>query len=609
MHQLFISHAEEDADLALGLAAEFEKAGYCVWYYERDTVPGLAYLAQVGSAIEEALIIILIISPDSVKSTQVDREVVRAFESGKEFIPVLCRISHEEFQRAQPSWRQALGAVSSVKLQPDRLGDLVAKLKEGLRRMGVVPRNACDTAGRITSLAVLPLLNLSGDPGQEYFADGITELLCAQLGRLSALRKVTSRTTIMQYKGTTKRIPEIASELGVDAIIEGSVQREGNSVLVSIQLIAGPTDRHLWATSYEREVSSLLKLETDLAQAIASEIRIHVTPEEERRLDDKKSFNPGAVDAYLKGRSQYWSPVMHWPHLQTAEEHYKEALKIDPECAWAHAGLAEVYVVRTFNLGQRAKLWLAKAKESAQQALACDDFLAEAHTVMAWVKMMLDWDWSGAEDEIRRAIRLNPSHCQAHSWYGSILTALGRFDEASAELKRGQELDPLSPLSNFSVPAPAYMKGDYAQALKEAHQLLDRGPQFVYARFYTAAVYLQQGKFRECIAECLKLPDQFWEIETEPILAQAYALSGDRTKALTMLERLKGSFPADGQPAYSIASLYAVLGDTAEAIRWLDQAYVDRSSRMHTLAVNPIFRRLHLDSRFSAILKKMNLQV
>lgn len=469
----------------------------------------------------------------------------------------------------------------------------------------VLPKSS---GGPITSLAVLPFLNLSGDPNQEYFVDGITELLCNELGGVSALKKVTSRTTVMQYKGTTKNVPQIASELGVDAVVEGSVQRESDRVLLSIHLIDGRTDRHLWGNNYEREVSSLLKLKTDLARAITSEIMVQLTPEEKARFDSTKSTPPEALDAYLKGRFEYWSPSMQWSDLQTAEDYYKQAIAIDPGCARAYSGLADIYIVRIFFRGQRAKPWLAKAKASMEQALALDDSLAEAHTTAAWVKMMLDWDWSGAEREVRRAIQLNPSYSLAHTWYGHILSALGRFDEASAEMKRGQELDPFSPLIYTWVPGPAYLSGDYTQALETSRKLLNSSPSCVYAHFMIARVYLEQGKFEEAIAESLKLPDRFWEIELDPILPRAYALSGRRVEALKTLEQFKTASQTYTPPAYSIASICTALGDHDQAFRWLDQAYEDLSCQLYKLGVDPAFRPLHPDPRFGALLKKMNLR-
>jgi serine/threonine protein kinase/tetratricopeptide (TPR) repeat protein len=461
---------------------------------------------------------------------------------------------------------------------------------------------------KIESLALLPLLNLSGDPKQEYFVDGITELLCTELGSVSALKKVTSRTTIMQYKATSKQVPQIAMELGVDAVVEGSVQREGNSVLVSIQLIDGHADRHLWARNYAREVSSLLKFKTELAREIASEIMVQLTPEEESRLATAKSIEPAALEAYLNGRCHYWSPGMHWSDLQLAEDSYQQAVALDPTCARAYAGLADVYILRMFRRGHRAKPWLDKALQSVHQALVLDDSLPEAHTAAAWVRMMHDWDWTGAEREVRRAIQLNPSYSQAHTRYGHLLCALGRFDEAAAEMKRGQELDPLSPLSNFAVPTPAYLRGDYTQAFEQARQLLNRGTSFQYAHYFIAATHLHQRRLAEAIAEAQKLPGRFWEVETEPIVAEAYALSGERARALQALEQIQPVSETGDLPAYSAACVFTALGDDDEAFHWLERAFEDRSGPLYGLGVHAAFRRLHPDPRFSALLRRMNLR-
>jgi Tfp pilus assembly protein PilF len=253
--------------------------------------------------------------------------------------------------------------------------------------------------------------------------------------------------------------------LGVDAVVEGSVQREHNTVLVSVHLIDGRADRQLWAETYEREIHGLLKLKTELARAIASKIRIELTPVEQVRIHDVKHVPSAAVDAYLKGRFEYWAPAMHWPQLQKAEDFYQQAITIAPAWGRAHAGLAEVNILRIFQKGQQTTPWLTKAQQSVEHALALDDSLTEAHTVAAWGKMMSHWDWLGAEQEFRRAIELNPNYSLAHTWYGHLLNALGRFGEAATEMMRSQELDPRSPLIYMWLAEPAYLMGDYSQAL------------------------------------------------------------------------------------------------------------------------------------------------
>ncbi|MEI6394111.1 MAG: tetratricopeptide repeat protein [Verrucomicrobiota bacterium] len=461
--------------------------------------------------------------------------------------------------------------------------------------------------GQIRSLAVMPLLNLSGDPGQDYFVDGVTELLCDELGTVSALHKVTSRTTIMQYKGTTKTLPQIAAELGVDAVVEGSVQREHNTVLVSVHLIDGRADRQLWAETYEREIHGLLKLKTELARAIASKIRIELTPVEQVRIHDVKHVPSAAVDAYLKGRFEYWAPAMHWPQLQKAEDFYQQAITIAPAWGRAHAGLAEVNILRIFQKGQQTTPWLTKAQQSVEHALALDDSLTEAHTVAAWGKMMSHWDWLGAEQEFRRAIELNPNYSLAHTWYGHLLNALGRFGEAATEMMRSQELDPRSPLIYMWLAEPAYLMGDYSQALKIARNLLRSCSDCIYAHFTIAKVFLEQGKFDEAIAECRKLPDRFWEIQVHPVLPRAYALSGRRAEALKVVKEITTNPQYHTPPAYSLACIYTALGETDQALRWLNRAYEERSSLIYKVGVEPAFRRLHGDLRFQALLKKMNL--
>jgi adenylate cyclase len=263
--------------------------------------------------------------------------------------------------------------------------------------------------------------------------------------------------------------------------------------------------------------------------------------------------------------------------------------------------------VRMFKRGQRTGPWLTKAQESVERALALDDSLAEAHTVAAWVKMMRHWDWPGAEQEFHRAIELNPGYSLAHTWYGHLLNALGRFGEAATEMKRGQDLDPRSPLIYTWVSEPAYLMGDYSQALEIASGLLNSNPGCVYAHFTIAKVYLEQGKFEEAIAECRKVPDRFWEVETDPVLPRAYALSGRRAEALKVLKELNSAPQNHTPPAYSLASIHSALGDTDQALRWLNRAYEERSGPIYRVGVEPAFRQLQADPRSQALLAKMNL--
>ncbi len=458
--------------------------------------------------------------------------------------------------------------------------------------------------GPITSLAVLPLLNLSRDPDQEYFVDGFTDLLCTELAGVSALKKVTSRTTIMQYKGTTKKTPEIARELGVDAVVEGSVQREANLIVVSIQLIEGATDRYLWATNYTREVSSLLKLQTELARGIAAEVKAKLTPEEEARLAGARIVNPAALEALLRGRH-------HEDHFQfdLARESYERAIALDPTYAEPRSALANWYVGAAFSGRELPRLMLAKGKEAATKSLELDDSLAEAHAGVGWFRMMLDWDWRGADQELKRALALNPGSVRAHGLYGFVLIALSRFDEAAAQMRRGQELDPLSWGSNVWLPSPAYNAGHYDESIDLARGILAKSTNFYPVCGVLGRAYLQKRMFKEALAQFEVMqahPGLGWDIQTQANLALTYALSGNRAEALKLLDQLKDKTHHTYLPAYEIAIVYTGLGEKEQALAWLAQAEEDRSGPIYLVKVEPIFSSLRSEPRFHELLKKMN---
>ena len=337
-------------------------------------------------------------------------------------------------------WRRAvLASVSVVAFLAVLFALNVGGLRERLRAPAAM--------APIKSLAVLPLDNISGDPEQEYFADGMTDALIAELGQISALR-VISRQSSMRYKGSDMPLPEIARELNVDAVVEGSVLHSGERVRVTAQLIGATPERHLWAESYERDLGNVLALHSEVAQAIARKIEIAVTPEEQTRLARVRPVNPEAHEAYLKGQ-YYLNMGVHDERFNKAIDYFNEAIEKDPAYALAYAGLAEAYA--RLGVYRPPKEFFPKAKAAAMKALELDDTLSEAHTSVAVARAFYDWDWAAAERGFKRAIELNPSSASAHVWYGDMLGALGRLDESLAETKRGHELDPVSWLTNAEL--------------------------------------------------------------------------------------------------------------------------------------------------------------
>jgi adenylate cyclase len=455
----------------------------------------------------------------------------------------------------------------------------------------------------IRSLAVLPLENLSGDPEQEYFSDGMTEALIAELSKIRALR-VISRQSVMRYKGTDKSMPQIAQELGVGAVIEGSVLHSEGRVRITAQLIGTGPERHLWANNYDRDLSDILILLSEVARAIAGEIQVTLTPEEETRLGSTRPVNPEAHEAYLKGR-YYWNKRTE-EDLKQAIAHFQQAIEINPVYALAYAGLADCYVVPTNPLPPREAL--PRAKAAATKALEIDNTLAEAHTSLAVVMMQYDWDWAGTEREFQRAIELNPNYATAHQWYAEYLAAMGRLDEAIAKVKRAEELDPLSLIISWNVGRILIFARQYDQALEQGRKILELYPTSDWeAHDILALAYEQKGMYDEAIAEY----EEAWGFTEEEIdeFRQAYAvgnMAGYWQKRLDILERPPKQEAVN--PFLSIP-IYARVGEKDQAFEWLERAYQEQSLGWFVvdLKVDPMLDPLRDDPRYADLLRRMNL--
>jgi TolB-like protein/Flp pilus assembly protein TadD len=460
-----------------------------------------------------------------------------------------------------------------------------------------VLRRAGPSIPKIESLAVLPLQNLSGDPSQEYFADGMTEELIATLGKISALR-VISRTSIMRYKKTDKSLPQIAKELNVDAVIEGSVLRSGDTVRITAQLIHAASDRHLWAESYQRGLRDILALQSDIAQQVAREVRIKLTPQEQTRLARSRPVDPVAYEAFLKGR--FYQSASGVGFSQKSLEYFQQAIDKDPQYAEAYAWLAVPYLQMGYSGVIPPQEAFQKAKAAATKALELDDTLAEAHAILAQVKCTYDWDWSGAEREFKRAIELNASSRMAHGWYGICLSCMGRFDEAIAEAKTAWELEPLSRLGLVEVYTFARRYDESIRALKRELELFPASPP---AHFRLNANYIHLGRFAEAISEC----EIFKKLEPGSIstwgCAQTYASAGRRAEAEREIRQyLKGRYV----DPWLMALYYASFGEKDKAFDWLRRAYDERSANICLLKIDPTLDTLRSDPRFQDLLRRMN---
>jgi len=475
-------------------------------------------------------------------------------------------------------------------------------------RLALPPRRSRRaTRGRIQAVAVLPLADLSDQqPAPDYFADGMTEALITDLAKIKALR-VISRTSVMQYKGVQRPLPQIARELNVDAVVEGSVLRSGKRVRITAQLIHAATDQHLWAESYERDLRDVLSLQSEVARAIANEIQVKLTPQEQARLVSARSIDPEAYQLYLKGRF-YWNKRTE-AGLKKGIEYFHQAIDLDPNYALAYAGIADCYSLLGWDLfgalPPREALPIAKA--AAKKALETDDSLAEAHNSLAWTKLAFDWDWMGAEREFKRAIELNPGYAVAHHWYAECLAGMGRYAEALAEIRQAQELDPLSLIISSIVGWVLYFDRKDDQAIAEFRKALELDPNFWVAHWTLGRAYEQKAMFVEAIAEIQKAIDFSGGSPLSlAALGHTYAVWGMRAEAERVLNELK-ELPEGYISPYGIAAIHAGLGEKDQAFIWLEKAYEERSGWLIWLRAEPISDPLRSDPRFQDLLRRVGL--
>jgi TolB-like protein/DNA-binding winged helix-turn-helix (wHTH) protein/Flp pilus assembly protein TadD len=457
---------------------------------------------------------------------------------------------------------------------------------------------------RIESVAVLPFENLSGDPAQEYFADGMTEELVTNLGKISPLR-VISRTSVMRYKGSRKSLPEIARELNVDAIVEGTVQRSGNRVRVTANLLYAPADRHLWADSYESELGNVLILQGKVARSIAGEIGIKLMPQEQIRLATSRPVNPEAYQAYLKGK--YYTSKWTEEGFKRALASFREAIDFDPTYAPAYEGLGEVHsFIGLWGLQPSAETF-PLAKAAAQKALGLDDGLADAHATLGFIKLVFDWDWSGAERELKRAVSLNASSSTAHISYGVFLTAMGRSNEAISETRKALELDPLTPTTNLQLGWVLYYARRYDESVAQLKKTLEAAPDLGYANMELAWNYAEKHMYAEAVTECQRAvtltPEEQVTLGT---CGRVYGLAGRHRDALDLLDRLKKLSARTYVDPYNVAGLYDGVGDKDHVVEWLERAYREHSASLYGLRIDIWFDQVRSDSRFQDLVRRMN---
>jgi TolB-like protein len=474
-----------------------------------------------------------------------------------------------------------------------------------LRSRPAVPPPAAGS-GAIRSIAVLPLDNYSGDPAQDYFAEGMTDEVTADLATISQLR-VISRGSAMQFAGKNRPpTPEIARRLNVDAVVEGSVSRSGDKVRITAQLIDAREDKHVWAKNFEKDSRDVLALQAELASAIAHEINVQLTPGEQSRLTQTLAVTPEAHDAYLRGRYFFNRPSDE--NLRKAIEQFEEAVRLSPTFALAYSGLSDAYLWAGYNEGfTTAAAAKPKAKAAAERAVALDDNSAEAHSSLATFKLFYEYDWPGCEREFRRAFALNPNYAFAHDQFGMALTFQGRFDEGIAEGAKAIDLDPLSPqiLIDASMPFLFQRKAKEAKALALRAAELD--PSFFFPPMVIAWADLDAGRFHEALPALQKAKGMDAPPFVTAYLAFARGASGDRDGAMAELADLR-KMSSDGSVLpFNLALVKLGLGDHAGALDGLEQAYAANSQMMPWIGRDHMFDPLRSEPRFAALLKQVNL--
>jgi TolB-like protein/predicted Zn-dependent protease len=451
---------------------------------------------------------------------------------------------------------------------------------------------------------VLPFLNLSADPENEYFADGITEDVIAHLSKIRAL-KVISRTSVMPFKKREQSLGQIAATLGVATIVEGSVRRAGDRVRIVAQLIDADTDEHLWVETYDRRLTDIFEIQTDVALHIAAALQAELSSAERSRIRQEPTSNVQAYQLYLQGR--HWRNQYTTDGTRRAIAYFDQAIAVDPGFALAHMGLALVYAETPVgNPTSRPELAFARAKEAIARALALDPRLGEAHAVLALLKFVCDYDWTGAEQEFKRALELNPGSGDIYDHYSWMLGAVARWDEAIAMAKRAQELDPLSQLSDLA--STLLRAGRVDEAIAEALRSIEFNPSYPRSRGVLGWAYLAQGRFDEAIEQIERAaalaPGDTMHLAQ---LGEVYGLAGRTDRARDVLKQLEDLSRARYVAPYHFAYVYTGLGDADRAMDYLEQAFAEGAGAIYGIKGSYAFASLRSHPRFTALLRRMNL--
>ncbi|MBA3766399.1 MAG: tetratricopeptide repeat protein [Acidobacteria bacterium] len=500
--------------------------------------------------------------------------------------------------------RATTGADSFVeKINRHRLASLVAILVliVGVALGGFYFARSTKT---INSVAILPFVNGSQNPNAEYLSDGLTESVISSLSQLPNL-KVMSRSAVFRYKGQNVDPQEIGRRLGVGAVLTGTVDQIGDSLVIKTELIDVSDGSQLWGEQYNRKISDLITVQQEISWKISKKLLLRLTGEEEKRMTKHYTENTEAYQLYLKGR-YFWNK-RDKESLDSGIKLFEEAIRIDPGYALAYSGMADSYALLA-DIGAVAPLdAMPRAKAAAERAIELDNELAEGYTSLGFVKLAYDWNWPAAERDFKRAIELNPNYATAHQWYASYLLQMGRFDDATEEIKRAQQLDPLSLIINANKGYYLYFARQYDAAIEQYRKTLEINPGFGVGRFYLAEAYVQKKMYAEAIAEFQKLiTSPADDLKTSAALGYAYAQSGRREEAQRILtEMMELSKNRYVSPLY-IATVHTGLGDQDQAIEWLYKAYDARHPGLVLIKVDPMFDSLRGATRFQELLRRFD---
>jgi TolB-like protein/Tfp pilus assembly protein PilF len=458
-------------------------------------------------------------------------------------------------------------------------------------------------AGPIRSLAVLPLVNFSHDPDQQYFADGMTEQLITTLAQIGALR-VISRTSVMGFKGTTLPLPEIGRKLGVDAIVEGSVQRSGDRVRITAQLIRAASDEHMWAQTYERDLRDALALQDEVASAIAKQVQVRLTPQQRQKIARTRQVSPKGYELYLRALDAY----RRWerPSNKAALEFLKQAIQDDSTYAPAWAAIGLVYLENPSGFVAREEE-VARARQAVERALVLDPDLGLAHSVKAQIEYGQDWNWAAAEREFKRAIELTPSLFEAHHMYSHLLMDMGRVEESFEQSRSALALDPLNTAATLHMGWHYLYAGQIEQAIAQYKATLRLDPSYTAAYAQLSEAYVLAGRYDDAAATWRKRLELTGASDSLWMSAIIAARRGRTDEALRMASRMIDGVSRGEEEAYDVAAVFAQIGRKEDAFQWLDRTISKRGRGVTMLKCDPLLTGLHSDPRFAALLRRMGL--